>query len=143
MHGDITHIDIPVSDHVKAREFYGELFGWQFNEYPGFEGYPMWQAPNQISGGGLAPRGEGFNQPCSYVLVDSIGDVLAAFQRHLPDLEYRVVPEAEANYLVDGGDPGPIPSNARLRADFGWSPTTSFDDGMRLYLDWVLANGPQ
>ncbi len=73
----------------------------------------------------------------------SIGDVLAAFQRHLPDLEYRVVPEAEANYLVDGGDPGPIPSNARLRADFGWSPTTSFDDGMRLYLDWVLANGPQ
>ena len=25
MHGDITHIDIPVSDHVKAREFYGEF----------------------------------------------------------------------------------------------------------------------
>ena len=77
MHGDITHIDIPVSDHVKAREFYGELFGWQFNEYPGFEGYPMWQAPNKISGGGLAPRSEGFTQPRSYVEVDSIEETLA------------------------------------------------------------------
>ena len=77
MHGDITHIDIPVSDHVKAREFSGELFGWQFNASPGFEGYPMWQAPNKISGGGLAPRDGSFTQPRSYVVVDSIHDTLA------------------------------------------------------------------
>lgn len=75
-HGDITHIDIPVSDAGRAREFYAGLFGWQINEIPGFEGYPMWQAPNQISGGGLAPRGEGFTQPRSYVEVDSIDDTL-------------------------------------------------------------------
>ena len=73
----------------------------------------------------------------------SIGDVLEAFKRHLPDLEYRVVPEADANYLVDGSEPGPIPSNARLKLDFGWTPQTSFDDGMRQYLKWVVANGPQ
>lgn len=76
-HGDITHVDIPVSDHARAKEFYGNLFGWQFNEYPGFEGYPMWQAPNQVSGGGLAPREDGFTHPRSYVEVDSIDDVLA------------------------------------------------------------------
>lgn len=75
-HGDITHIDIPVSDLGRAREFYGSLFGWQFSEPPGFEGYPMWRAPNQISGGGLAPRSEGFSQPRSYVEVDSINEVL-------------------------------------------------------------------
>lgn len=76
-HGDITHIDIPVSDHKAATEFYGNLFGWQISEVPGFEGYPMWQAPNKVSGGGLAPREEGFTQPRSYVEVDSIDDVLA------------------------------------------------------------------
>lgn len=76
-HGDITHIDIPVTDMARASEFYGSLFGWQINEIPGFEGYPMWQAPNKISGGGLAPRGEGFTQPRSYVEVDSIDDTLA------------------------------------------------------------------
>ncbi len=76
-HGDITHIDIPVTDMDRAKGFYSTLFGWQIAELPGFEGYPMWQAPNKISGGGLAPRSEGFSQPRSYVEVDSIDDTLA------------------------------------------------------------------
>ena len=76
-HGDITHIDIPVSDTARAQEFYSGLFGWQIAEPPGFEGYPMWQAPNKISGGGLAPRSGGFSQPRSYVEVDSIEETLA------------------------------------------------------------------
>jgi predicted enzyme related to lactoylglutathione lyase len=76
-HGDITHIDIPVSDMDRAKDFYSTLFGWQIAEVPGFEGYPMWQAPNKISGGGLAPRSDGFTQPRSYVEVDSIDDTLA------------------------------------------------------------------
>ncbi len=77
-HGDITHIDIPVSDLGRATAFYSGLFGWEIAEFPGFEGYPMWQAPNKISGGGLAPRGDGFTQPRSYVEVDSIDDTIAA-----------------------------------------------------------------
>ncbi|MGJ9422715.1 VOC family protein [Aeromicrobium sp. CF3.5] len=76
-HGDITHIDIPVTDTARASQFYSALFGWQINEIPGFEGYPMWQAPNQISGGGLAPRDDGFTQPRSYVEVDSIDETMA------------------------------------------------------------------
>lgn len=76
-HGDITHVDIPVSDQERAKAFYGDLFGWQIAELPGYEGYPMWQAPNRISGGGLAPREGGFTQPRSYVEVDSIDETLA------------------------------------------------------------------
>lgn len=75
-HGDITHIDIPVDDVERAKGFYSGLFGWQIAEVPGFEGYPMWQAPNKISGGGLAPRDEKFQQPRSYVEVDSIDEVM-------------------------------------------------------------------
>ena len=81
-HGDITHIDIPVSDPERAKAFYGALFGWRITDVPGLEGYPMWQAPNGISGGGLAPRGEGFTQPRSYVEVDSIEDTLAKVTAH-------------------------------------------------------------
>ncbi len=76
-HGDITHIDIPVNDLAAATTFYSTVFGWEIAEVPGFEGYPMWQAPNKISGGGLAPRGEGFTQPRSYVEVDSIDESIA------------------------------------------------------------------
>ena len=51
--------------------------GWQIAEMAGFEGYPMWQAPNGVSGGGLAPRSDGFTQPRSYVVVDAIDETLA------------------------------------------------------------------
>ncbi|WP_166846553.1 VOC family protein [Isoptericola sp. BMS4] len=76
-HGDITHIDIPVSDLDRAKRFYGGVFGWRIEAPPGFEDYPMWRAPNQISGGGLAPRSDGFAQPRSYVEVDSIDEALS------------------------------------------------------------------
>lgn len=76
-HSDITHIDIPVTDMDRAAAFCTAMFGWQIAEAPGFEGYPMWRAPNAISGGGLAPRSEVFTQPRSYVEVDSIDDALA------------------------------------------------------------------
>lgn len=76
-HGDITHIDIPVDDIPRATAFYSSLFGWKIEEPPGFEGYPMWQAPNAVSGGGLAPREDGFTAPRSYVEVDSIDESLA------------------------------------------------------------------
>ncbi|WP_156250052.1 VOC family protein [Pseudactinotalea terrae] len=75
-HGDITHIEIPVSDNARASAFYSSLFGWDIAEYPGDEGYPMWQAPNKISGGGLTAR-ENASSPVSYVEVDSIDETLA------------------------------------------------------------------
>ncbi|MGW9550775.1 VOC family protein [Citricoccus zhacaiensis] len=80
-HGDITHVDIPVADTQRATEFYGALFGWRIETYPGFEDYPMWRAPNEVSGGGLAPRSEGFTQPRSTVEVDSIEKTLADVER--------------------------------------------------------------
>ena len=76
-HGDITHLDIPADDIARARQFYGTVFGWDIQEYPGFEGYPMWQGPNKVSGGGIAPRVGGLVHPRSYVEVDSIDDALA------------------------------------------------------------------
>ena len=75
-HGDITHIDIPADDLDRAKAFYGGLFGWDIQEMPGYEGYPMWQAPNKISGGGLGARDETFQVPRSYVEVDSVDDML-------------------------------------------------------------------
>jgi predicted enzyme related to lactoylglutathione lyase len=79
-HGDITHIDIPADDLSRARQFYGTVFGWSIQEVPGYEGYPMWQAPNKISGGGLAQREGALAHPRSYVEVDSIEEALAAVE---------------------------------------------------------------
>lgn len=75
-HGDITHTEIPVTDLEEARTFYADLFGWEINPAPGFETYPMWRAPNQISGGALTAREGDFTQPRSVVEVDSIDEAL-------------------------------------------------------------------
>lgn len=104
-HGDITHIDIPVSDLARGAEFYSGLFGWQIAERPGFEGYPMWQAPNQISGGGLAPRTEGFTQPRSYVEVDSIDDALALATKHGGSVLMEKSPISETSWWAVFEDP--------------------------------------
>lgn len=80
-HGDITHLEIPVTDTKRSAAFYHTLFGWQIEEIPGFEGYPMWRNPNQISGGGLTPRSEDFTQPRSMVEVDSIEEVAQRAER--------------------------------------------------------------
>lgn len=104
-HGDITHIDIPVSDLANASSFYGELFGWRIAEVPGFEGYPMWQAPNKISGGGLAPRSEGFTQPRSYVEVDSIDDTLEKATAHGATVVMGKSPISETSWWAIFTDP--------------------------------------
>lgn len=75
-HGDITHVEIPVTDFARASEVYRDLFGWQISTMPEFPDYPMWQAPNGVSGGALV-RPEDAEQPLTYVEVDSIDDTLA------------------------------------------------------------------
>jgi predicted enzyme related to lactoylglutathione lyase len=38
MSGQIVHFEIPADDTEKSREFWGSLFGWQFQEFPGAPG---------------------------------------------------------------------------------------------------------
>ena len=35
MPGEIVHIEIPADDTGRAREFWGSLFGWTFENFPG------------------------------------------------------------------------------------------------------------
>jgi predicted enzyme related to lactoylglutathione lyase len=104
-HGDITHIDIPVGDLTRAAAFYSGLFGWKIAEMPGFEGYPMWQAPNGISGGGLAPRSDDFTQPRSYVEVDSIDDIVAKLESAGGSVEQPKQPITETSWWAVIRDP--------------------------------------
>ncbi|NNM45283.1 VOC family protein [Knoellia koreensis] len=104
-HGDITHIDIPVTDMDRAKGFYSGLFGWEIAAPPGYEDYPMWRAPNQISGGGLAPRAEGFETPRSYVEVDSIDDAVAKAKDSGGTVVMEKSPISETSWYAVIADP--------------------------------------
>ncbi len=72
----------------------------------------------------------------------SLGEVLGLFQKYLPGLRYEVAPAGEANVVVEPL-PGPLTLNDRAREGLGWTPRTSLEEGMRQYLSWIAANGPQ
>ena len=35
MPGQVVHVEIPADDTAKGREFWGSLFGWEFEAFPG------------------------------------------------------------------------------------------------------------
>lgn len=53
MAGQMVHFEIPAGDTAGAKEFWGGLFGWQFQEFPGSPGeYHMTQF-SETTGGAI------------------------------------------------------------------------------------------
>ncbi|TKD71487.1 VOC family protein [Pseudalkalibacillus hwajinpoensis] len=42
--GRVIHFEIHVDDMVRAKEFYGEVFGWRFEDWSDFAGMPYFGA---------------------------------------------------------------------------------------------------
>jgi hypothetical protein len=70
--GEIVHIEIPADDTETSREFWGSLFGWKFESYPG--------APNEYhtaritdrSGAAITNMEPGKRGTRTYFAVDDI-----------------------------------------------------------------------
>jgi len=89
-----THFEIPVEDADRAEKFYGELFGWTFQRYPGAPSYygmtttgPDTETPG--INGALFQRSPENNQVTLTMNVDSIDETSAKAQ----SLGARVVQE--------------------------------------------------
>src|SRR5262245_62689891 len=60
MAGQMVHIEIPAGDTAKAQGFYGGLFGWQFEEFPGAPGgYYMTRFSDTQGGAIMGAEGSG------------------------------------------------------------------------------------
>lgn len=67
----IVHFEIPADDTTRAREFWGELFGVQWQSYDGPTEYHMFGNEDQ-TGGGLMPRQGGQKGLSVYFNTDDI-----------------------------------------------------------------------
>ena len=105
MAGELVHYEIPADDTAKAREFWGGLFGWQFQEYPGPSEYHMARISDS-SGAAITNMEPGKRGSRAYLAVDDI-NAGAARVRELG---------GEAN------DPMPVPS-------MGWFTTCTDPHG--------------
>ena len=71
MPGQVVHLEIPADDTAKAREFWGGLFGWQWQEMEGPFEYHMTQISDQ-TGGAITNMEPGKRGTRVYFDVDDI-----------------------------------------------------------------------
>jgi predicted enzyme related to lactoylglutathione lyase len=67
----IVHFEVPAQDTARAKEFWGSLFGVQFQTYEGPVEYHMFQNDDQ-TGGGIYPQQQGEKGLITYFNVDDI-----------------------------------------------------------------------
>ena len=71
MPGQIVHIEIPADDTQKGRDFWGSLFGWQFEAYPPGSEYHMTRIGEQ-AGAAITNMEPGKKGTRAYFDVDDI-----------------------------------------------------------------------
>ena len=118
MPGQIVHIEIPADDTEKSRAFWGLLFGWQFQAFPGPFEYHTTQLDEQ-QGLAITNMEEGKRGTRPYFSVDDI-NAGAARVRELG---------GEAN------DPAPVPN-------LGWFATAKDPHGNEFGLWQVDTSAP-
>ena len=71
MPGQVVHLEIPADDTAKALAFWGSLFGWQFEAFPGPFEYHMTRIGDQ-TGGAITNMEPGKRGTRVYFDVDEI-----------------------------------------------------------------------
>ena len=71
MPGQMVHIEIPADDTGKSREFWGSLFGWSFEQFPGPSEYHVARIDEQ-SGAAVSNMEPGKRGTRAYFAVDDI-----------------------------------------------------------------------
>jgi predicted enzyme related to lactoylglutathione lyase len=71
MAGGIVHFEIPAQDTARAKNFWGTLFGYQFQSMEGPMEYHMFQT-GENEGGGIYPQPEGETGLITYFLIEDI-----------------------------------------------------------------------
>ena len=82
-HGQYNHIEIPADDLARAKDFYAGVFGWDFNEIPGYEDYHLYSADQAGVGGALGKRNvSAGSQLRNYINVDDIDATIPKVTKH-------------------------------------------------------------
>jgi predicted enzyme related to lactoylglutathione lyase len=102
MAGKPVHVEIPVSDATRGREFWGSLLGWRFEEYEG-SGYHMARVSDD-SGVALYTPEDGSDSVRVYFDVDDI-DAGAARARELGGRAGEKMPVPSMGWFVHCTDP--------------------------------------
>lgn len=69
--GSIVHVEIPCKDRERAKKFYGDMFGWKFEDFPEMD-YTIFETSAPPGGGIYVPSEFNPGSVLNYILVDSV-----------------------------------------------------------------------
>jgi predicted enzyme related to lactoylglutathione lyase len=79
----IVWFEIPADDIERARKFYGNLFGWKIEKFPGLGDY--WHidtgGAEDTPDGALMARSQGGQPITNYVSVESVSEAMAKVEK--------------------------------------------------------------
>ena len=104
MAGEMVHIEIPADDTEQARAFWGGLFGWEFQAFPGGEGEYHLMRISDDSGGAITNMEPGKSGTRTYFAVDDI-DASAARVKELGGDAGDKMPVPNMGWFVTCRDP--------------------------------------
>jgi hypothetical protein len=106
-----VHFELPADDPARAQQFYGKVFGWEFQKYEGPMDYWMvMTGEGDGINGGLGARAPGFEHPVNVVDVPDLdayvervvaaGGAVAAPRMGIPSVGWLAyVTDTEGNML--------------------------------------------
>jgi uncharacterized protein len=113
MSGRIVHFELPFDDEARAREFYGGLFGWDLQSYPGMDYTMVSTGPTGEQGptepgfinGGMGRRSDSLAAPTVVVDVEDIDATLADVEARGGSVVESKSPVGEMGYSAYFRDP--------------------------------------
>lgn len=79
--GSYTHIEIPCKDMESAKRFYGNVFGWEFEDMPDMN-YTLFRTPSPPHGGLFVPEEGQPGGVLNHILVESADESIAKIQEN-------------------------------------------------------------
>jgi predicted enzyme related to lactoylglutathione lyase len=101
--GQVVHIEIPADDTAASQEFWGPLFGWKFEAFPGPSEYHMSRISDQ-QGAAITNMEPGKHGIRAYLDVDDI-NASAARVSELGGTAGEVMPVPSMGWFVVCSDP--------------------------------------
>ncbi|HEY5538248.1 MAG TPA: VOC family protein [Thermoplasmata archaeon] len=69
--GTIVHVEVHTKDVAKAKKFYGDVFGWKFQDIPQMN-YTTFEAPDRPNGGIQTPSDKMGPMVMNYIYANDI-----------------------------------------------------------------------
>ncbi len=114
----ITHFELPVKDRTQAKKFYGDVFGWKFNDFPEMnytivhtaevDEKQMPTRPGAVNGGLVSVEDNGGLNPVLVVDVPNIDEVLEKIEHAGGKISVQKMEVGDMGYYAKFTDPSGV-----------------------------------